>query len=175
MRNPDGSFTAAARRGRKIFERAGCPTCHAAPTFSNSESGELFDVGTLRPTSGHRLGGELNGLDTPTLRGVWQSAPYLHDGRAATLRDVFAITGDRMGVTSDLSEQELDDLVRYLQELDDVPETESAEGEPDRADDASCSAAPGVPSPVNAGWIVLALSGAAASLRRRPFAPWRRL
>ena len=172
LRNPDGSFTAAARRGRKIFERAGCPMCHAAPTFSNSESGELFDVGTLLPTSGHRLGDDLNGLDTPTLRGVWQSAPYLHDGRAATLRDVFAITGDRMGVTSDLSQQELDDLVRYLQELDDVPETEASERQPDSAGDASCSAAPPSPSSQGAGWLVLLLSGAVASLRKRPFAGW---
>jgi hypothetical protein len=167
LRNPDGSFTAAAKRGRKIFERAGCPMCHAAPTFSNSERGELFDVGTLLPTSGQRLGGDLNGLDTPSLRGVWQSAPYLHDGRAATLRDVFAITGDQMGVTSDLSEPELDDLVRYLQELDDVPETEAPEPAPESAGDASCSAVRPVKSSASALWLALLLSGALASLRRQ--------
>lgn len=122
FRNPDGSFSEQARRGREIFERTGCPQCHAAPDFTNSAMGQLFDVGTILPTSGHRLGGELPGIDTPTLKGLWQSAPYLHDGRAATLRDVFAITGDNMGKTSGLSSAELDDLVRYLQELDDVPE-----------------------------------------------------
>jgi DNA-binding beta-propeller fold protein YncE/cytochrome c peroxidase len=173
LRNPDGSFTAAARRGRKIFEGAGCPMCHAAPTFSNSESGKLFDVGTLLPTSGHRLGGDLSGLDTPTLRGVWQSAPYLHDGRAATLRDVFAITGDQMGVTSDLSEQALDDLVRYLQELDDVPETEPPEQQPDSAAGASCSAAGPAQSATSAPWLALVLSGAIGLLRKRSFARWR--
>jgi DNA-binding beta-propeller fold protein YncE len=173
FRNPDGSFTAAARRGRKIFERAGCPTCHAAPTFSNSEGGELFDVGTLRSTSGHRLGGALNGLDTPTLRGVWQSAPYLHDGRAATLRDVFAITGDQMGLTSGLSEQELDDLVRYLLELDDVPETEAPELESEGAGAASCSAAGPSESSGSRLWLAVVLSVAVGSLRRRSFAGWR--
>jgi streptogramin lyase len=124
FRNADGSFSEQALRGRVIFERSGCPQCHAAPNFTNSDAGQLFDVGTLLPTSGHRLGGELSGIDTPTLKGLWQSAPYLHDGRAATLRDVFAITGDSMGVTSKLSSAELDDLVRYLLELDDVPEPE---------------------------------------------------
>jgi hypothetical protein len=146
--------------------------CHAAPTFSNSEGGELFDVGTLRPTSGYRLGGELNGLDSPTLRGVWQSAPYLHDGRAATLRDVFAITGDRMGVTSDLSEQQLDDLVRYLLELDDVPETEASELETESAGAASCSAAGPAKSSGSGLWLALVLSGAVGSLRRRSSARW---
>jgi MYXO-CTERM domain-containing protein len=122
FRNADGSFSEQALRGREVFERAGCPQCHAAPDFTNSAAGQLFDVGTLLPTSGHRLGGELSGLDTPTLKGLWQSAPYLHDGRAATLRDVFLITGDAMGKTRQLKPDELDDLVRYLQELDDVPE-----------------------------------------------------
>ncbi|HEY6078641.1 MAG TPA: PKD domain-containing protein [Polyangiaceae bacterium] len=123
FRNPDGSFTEAALRGRVVFESAGCAVCHAAPTFTNSDTGTLFDVGTRLPTSGHRLGGDLTGFDTPTLKGLWQSAPYLHDGRAATLEQVFEITGDAMGITSSLSAEEKSDLVRYLQELDDVPET----------------------------------------------------
>jgi DNA-binding beta-propeller fold protein YncE len=167
FRNADGSFTAAARRGRKVFERAGCLQCHSGPSFSNSASGELFDVGTLLKTSGHRLGGELTGLDTPTLKGLWQSAPYLHDGRAATLRDVFAVTGDSMGVTSDLSEQELDDLTRYLLELDDVPETAPHdEGETEQKS-GSCSIA----GPTSAGsalpWLVaLFLLRARFSARR---------
>lgn len=171
-RNPDGSFTAAARRGRKLFESAGCPLCHAAPTFTNSAEGKLFDVGTLLPTSGHRLGGELSGLDTPSLKGVWQSAPYLHDGRAATLRDVFTITGDQMGVTSNLSEAELGDLVRYLQELDDVAETEVSEPEPESENGGvSCSSAPGAGARGGAVWLALLLS-AAASLRRKSSASW---
>lgn len=165
FRNPDGSFSEQARRGRAVFERAGCPQCHAAPNFTNSDMGQLFDVGTLLPTSGQRLGGELSGIDTPTLKGLWQSAPYLHDGRAATLRDVFTITGDSMGVTSKLSEAELDDLVRYLLELDDVPEPEPGarpmpEAMPDgpEATSRGCSssaASPGAPS--SAWWPLAAL------------------
>jgi cytochrome c peroxidase len=47
----------------------------------------LHDIGTLTPSSGRRPGDTLTGIDTPTLRGVWASAPYLHNGSAATLRD----------------------------------------------------------------------------------------
>src|SRR5262249_31223389 len=124
-RNPDGSFTKEARLGRKIFERADCPRCHSDPDFTDSSmKGPLHDVGTILPTSGRRLGGPLTGIDTPSLKGDWQSAPYLHDGRAATLKEIFTkYTKDEMGVTSDLTDVELDQLVRYLQELDDVPET----------------------------------------------------
>jgi YVTN family beta-propeller protein len=123
FRNPDGSFTREARAGRRIFERAGCPTCHAPPDFTDSgQSGSLHDVGTLTSMSGRRLGRPLLGIDTPGLKGLWQSAPYLHDGRAPALSDIFRITKDRMGKTSDLSQVEVGALVEYLKELDDVPE-----------------------------------------------------
>jgi len=123
FRNPDGSFTKDALAGRQVFAKAGCVPCHSGPDFTDSPQNVLHDVGTLLPSSGMRLGAPLTGIDTPTLKGLWQSAPYLHDGRAATLQDVFAFTGDKMGVTSNLTNTELDQLVRYLLELDDVPET----------------------------------------------------
>ena len=52
----------------------------------------LHDVGTLTAGSGMRLGGALPGLDTPGLRGLWATAPYLHDGSAATLREFHELT-----------------------------------------------------------------------------------
>jgi MYXO-CTERM domain-containing protein len=165
FRNPDGSFTEQAERGRKVFERAGCPRCHAAPTFTNSDGGELFDVGTLLPTSGHRLGGDLLGLDTPTLKGVWQSAPYLHDGRAATLRDVFTIAGDAMGKVSTLSAQELDELVRYLQELDDVTEPPPRVVPKDDAKAGGCTMTPAKPR--SGALLLLVLASIARRFRRR--------
>lgn len=80
----------------------------------------LHDVGTITPASGARRGAPLTGLDTPTLRGLWRSAPYLHDGSAPTLRDVLTTrnAGDRHGTTSTLSAAELDDLIAYLLCLD---------------------------------------------------------
>ncbi len=124
FRNPDGSFTKDALEGRKIFVRAGCAVCHSGPEFTDSSSNILYDVGTLLPTSGSRLFGKLTGIDTPTLKGIWETAPYYHDGRAATLLEIFTKynPGDRMGRTSNLTPTELDQLVAYLQQLDDVPE-----------------------------------------------------
>ncbi len=122
-RNPDGTFTEAARRGRVVFDDAGCTRCHAAPDYTDSAAGILHDVGTLLPTSGQRLGGPLEGIDTPSLAGVWATGPYLHDGRALTLREIFTRynEGDKLGVTSTLSDAELGDLEAYLLQLDDVP------------------------------------------------------
>lgn len=126
-RAPDGSLPAAAVRGREVFERAGCPACHASPELTDSAIVDgvprLHDVGTLGPGSGMRLGEPLTGLDTPTLHGLWGTAPYLHDGSAPTLREVLTTRneGDRHGTTSTLSADELDDLIAYLLCLDGRP------------------------------------------------------
>ena len=112
-RNSDGSLSAAAAAGKGVFEAESCATCHSGEAFSDSEQALLHDIGTLKPSSGGRLGETLTGIDTPTLRGVWSSAPYLHDGSAATLSDaVLAHSG--VG----LSGSELDNLVSYLREID---------------------------------------------------------
>jgi DNA-binding beta-propeller fold protein YncE len=91
----DGSNSATALLGETIFERENCASCHTPPRYTDSSvgSGLLHDVGTLRASSGGRLGGPLNGIDTPTLRGVWASPPYFHDGSAPTLADVFRVSG----------------------------------------------------------------------------------
>jgi cytochrome c peroxidase/PKD repeat protein len=126
-REDDGSLPAAAIRGREIFIRPslGCTTCHAGAALTDSEligptTPRLHDVGTLSAGSGGRLGAPLTGLDTPTLHGLWQSAPYLHDGRAETIEDVLTAdnSADLHGVTSGLTASEVDDLVAYLLCLD---------------------------------------------------------
>jgi DNA-binding beta-propeller fold protein YncE len=125
----DAAWEARRARGEALFRdaRTGCAECHAGPRFTDStfitgRTPLLHDVGTLRPTSGQRLGGALPGLDTPTLRGLWRTAPYLHDGSAATLREVLTTrnTGDRHGTTSTLTPDELDDLEAYVLTLDDL-------------------------------------------------------
>jgi len=121
-RNPDGSLTAAAVAGQQIFKGSGqCVTCHSGADFTDSASGLLHDVGTIKASSGKRLGATLTGLDTPTLRGVWDTAPYLHDGSAATLLDVLTTqnSSGRHGVTGGLSAAQLQQLVSYLQQIDD--------------------------------------------------------
>jgi len=128
FRNADGTLTAAALRGKAIFEdpAVGCTRCHAGPRFTDSvltpdPANYIFhDVGTLGAGSGARLGVPLTGLDTPTLFGLWDTAPYLHDGSAATLLDVLTIRnhGDGHGVTSQLSAAQLADLTEYLLSID---------------------------------------------------------
>jgi PA14 domain/Domain of unknown function (DUF1929)/Putative Ig domain/PKD domain len=85
-RNADGTMTAAATAGRDVFA-AQCVTCHGGNDFSDSSGNVLRNVGTIKATSGSRLGGALTGLDSPTLRDVWSTAPYLHDGSAASIED----------------------------------------------------------------------------------------
>jgi len=111
-RTPDGKLTAAAQRGKRIFERkAKCATCHSGPLYTDMKP---YDVGTRGPYD--REGDKFY---TPKLIEIYRVAPYLHDGRAATLRQVLTTfnKGDRHGVTSKLTKQELDDLVAYLKSL----------------------------------------------------------
>lgn len=112
-RAPDGSLSDEARRGRVVFNNSGCATCHGGAHFTDLLR---HDVGTIRPESGLGLGQPLAGVgfDTPTLRGVWEGAPYLHDGSAATLEQVL----ERHGQIPALSEPERAQLLAYLLSLD---------------------------------------------------------
>lgn len=117
-RRRNGRFSAAQLRGKTIFERTvmkdgtrilpilQCPSCHSGPDYTNQK---LAFVGTS--TAGP--------IDTPQLTNVAYSAPYLHDGRALTLEDIFSKfnPNNLHGVTSDLSAEELDDLAEYLRTL----------------------------------------------------------
>nr|MCH9688267.1 PKD domain-containing protein [Deltaproteobacteria bacterium] len=117
-RQADGSLGEAAVRGMVLFfdPAVGCADCHVPPRFTDStltadrDDFVLHDVGTLSPASGQRLGGPLPGIDTPTLLGVWATAPYLHDGRASTLLEVITThnAGDAHGATSVLDDGERD-------------------------------------------------------------------
>ncbi|MEM7671875.1 MAG: LamG-like jellyroll fold domain-containing protein [Verrucomicrobiota bacterium] len=122
-RNADGSLTAEALQGRRLFEQLNCMSCHVGDDFTNStgSSPNLINIGTIKASSGQRLNGPLSGIDTPTLRGLWRTAPYLHDGSAATILDVLTTQNplDLHGVTSTLTSNEVDALVAYLEQIDD--------------------------------------------------------
>lgn len=120
FRNGDGTLTEEGELGRSVFLELGCDDCHSGADFTDSALDNLHDVGTMTELSGGRLGGPLTGIDTPTLLGVWQTAPYLHDGSAATLRDVLVTRNpDGLhGETASLTEDELGHLASYLQQID---------------------------------------------------------
>jgi DNA-binding beta-propeller fold protein YncE len=121
-RNADGSLTADAVVGRTLFNQLNCYACHGGEQFTDSPLGAMHDVGTLKPSSGQRLNGPLAALDTPTLLGVWATAPYLHDGSAPALLDVLTTANptNAHGSTSGLTPTQLDQLVAYLNQIDDV-------------------------------------------------------
>ncbi|HWG47137.1 MAG TPA: hypothetical protein VN688_30515 [Gemmataceae bacterium] len=116
-----GKLSAAAQRGKSLFssEAVGCAKCHSGPYFTDSRLKKPFnvhDVGTGGDDPSEKIGPK---YDTPTLLGVYRTAPYLHHGKAKTLRDVLTTCNkdDKHGKTSHLKPAELDDLVAFLKAL----------------------------------------------------------
>jgi hypothetical protein len=105
----DGTLTPAAQRGKLVFYgKANCVECHTDPYGSNQR---LYDVGTV--TNALDVGKKVL---TPMLLELWRTAPYLHDGSAASVKDVIvrAKSTGLHGDTADLTEVETDELATYL-------------------------------------------------------------
>ncbi len=112
-RNADGTLSAAAQNGKAVFQAKNCAQCHAGTAFTASlDAASVKNIGTLKASSGTRLGGPLTGIDIPTLRDVWATAPYLHDGSAPTL-DAAVQAHNNVTLTSG----ELTSVVAYLREI----------------------------------------------------------
>ncbi len=116
-----GKLSAAAQRGRKLFasDAVGCAKCHSGPYYTDStlkKPFNLHDVGTGNDDPMEKMGPK---YDTPTLLGVYRTAPYLHHGKAKTLRDLLTTCNkdDKHGKTSHLKSDEIDDLVAFLKSL----------------------------------------------------------
>lgn len=105
-----GALGEAAARGQEIYKQAGCDVCHPGPLFADLK---LHELGFTKGLD------EGKAVDTPTLVEAWRTAPYLHDGRSATLRDVLTVhnPGDVHGKTSDLTGEQMDDLIAYVLSL----------------------------------------------------------
>ena len=117
-KNTDGSLTADAKLGEKLFLTKGCNDCHSGAFFTDSAKNNLHDIGTLKTTSGKRLGGQLTGISTPTLQGLWMTAPYLHDGSANTLQDAIKVMRNKANHPITTTAQERDYLAAYLMQID---------------------------------------------------------
>jgi YVTN family beta-propeller protein len=109
----NGKLSPAAERGKALFldDSVGCAVCHPAPLFCDLK---IYNVGTLG-----KFDKAADRFDTPTLVEVWRTAPYLHDGSAATLREVLTThnPNDQHGRTSHLSEPQLTDLLEFVRSL----------------------------------------------------------
>jgi YVTN family beta-propeller protein len=106
-RERGGGMSAAAKRGQEIFRgQPGCAACHEGTLMTDRQ---LHDVGTRGPSDRSEL------FDTPSLVELYATAPYLHDGSAATLHEVIERNvDDQHGATSDLTPNQIEDLIAYL-------------------------------------------------------------
>ncbi|MDP6525922.1 MAG: beta-propeller fold lactonase family protein [Kiritimatiellia bacterium] len=109
-----GKLTESAARGKGLFEgKAKCHGCHPAPLFTDKN---VHNVGVVTPNESEKYEGK---YDTPSLVEVHRTAPYLHDGRALTIKDVLT-THDKEGKhkkVKGLTDKDIDDLVEYVLSL----------------------------------------------------------
>jgi YVTN family beta-propeller protein len=135
--NQGDHLTESQLRGKAIFERSidfkgkeipvngRCVTCHPAPFYTGRQ---MFDVGTLA------LSDDSIKFDTPHLNNIFASPPYLHDGRAQTLEEIWTKYGttDKHGQVNDLAKDQLNDLIDYLKSLK-APEYETKSSQVQKA------------------------------------------
>lgn len=107
-------FTEDTIKGQQIFAQLECDSCHQGEIFSD---GERHDVGSIQPSSGLGQGEYLDGIgfDTPTLLGIWDGAPYFHNGQFDTLIEVLQ---SGHGEADTLTTTQQEQLVVYLNSLD---------------------------------------------------------
>jgi cytochrome c peroxidase len=106
----DGKLSEAAQRGKQIFTRVGCTTCHPEPLYTDLKQHDVNSRGKYD---------RRDDFDTPTLIEVWRTGPWMHDGSITTMKDLFgkAKHGSTAGDVEGLSEQELNDLTEFVLSL----------------------------------------------------------
>jgi YVTN family beta-propeller protein len=101
----NGELSEKAKEGEKVFQRLKCGDCHSGPYFTDMKM--------------HRIGEDVEfekGWDTPTLREVWRTAPYLFNGRAATMKEVFSVY--KHGIEkAKVSDKDIEALTEYVNSL----------------------------------------------------------
>nr|WP_307758197.1 YVTN family beta-propeller repeat-containing protein [uncultured Mediterranea sp.] len=100
----NGELSEKAQAGKKVFDKLKCGECHSGIYYTDLKM--------------HRIGEDVEfekGWDTPTLREVWRTAPYLFDGRAATMQEVFEV--HRHGIEKKVSKKDIEALTEYVNSL----------------------------------------------------------
>ena len=103
----NGKLSISAKRGRRIFNKARCASCHKGRLHTDLRQ---YNLGIGKGLDKDQK------FDTPTLVEVWRTAPYLYDGRAATIEEVLTKYNpdDKHGLTSNLSDKEIKDLANFV-------------------------------------------------------------
>ena len=100
----NGELSELAKEGKEVFEKLKCGECHSGVYYTDMKY--------------HRIGEDIEfekGWDTPTLREVWRTAPYLFDGRAATMEEVYSVY--KHGIDKKVSKKEIEALTEYVNSL----------------------------------------------------------
>ena len=108
----DGALTDQQKRGRALFEgKGGCTRCHKGDILTDLKPHTIGTAGE------DEVGGRR--FYTPKLIELYRTAPFLHDGRAGSLKEIFQRWNveEEHGNAYELEEAELDDLVAYLMTL----------------------------------------------------------
>ncbi|MGD9854582.1 MAG: hypothetical protein AB7U20_06475 [Planctomycetaceae bacterium] len=112
FREPDGSLSAAAERGKAVFEseQAACTQCHSGPYLTD---GRIHDVGLGSSADTYQ------GFNTPSLLGVHRKVRLLHQGRSRSLEVLLTDLHSpaKVSGTEELTEQDVQDLIAYLKSL----------------------------------------------------------
>jgi len=103
----NGKLSVSAKRGRKLYSKARCASCHKGRLHTDLRQ---YNVGIGKGLDKDQK------FDTPTLVEIWRTAPYLYDGRAVTIEQVLTKYNpdDKHGLTSSLSDKEITDLANFV-------------------------------------------------------------
>ena len=100
----NGRLSEKAEKGQKVFDTMNCIYCHSGPFFTDKKMHKIGDVEFEK------------GWDTPTLREVWRTAPYLHDGSAKTIEEL--LKDKKHGLHEvKIGRKELNNLIEYVKSI----------------------------------------------------------
>ncbi len=112
----ESEISEAAKRGMNTLVEAGCTACHSGPLFTNNQFMKFSygsDMG-VKEVTGKESDDHL--FRVQSLRNVAMTAPYFHDGSAATLHDAVRIMA-KVQLAKELSDNEVNDVVAFLETL----------------------------------------------------------